>query len=55
MNTINNATLSETTQNITKHGSTQTTSQNQDVGFETLYPALVQVFGIIALGYVSGR
>ena len=25
------------------------------VGFETLYPALVQVFGIIALGYLAGR
>ena len=25
------------------------------VGFETLYPALVQVFGIIALGYLARR
>ena len=25
------------------------------ISFETLYPALVQVFGIIAMGYISGR
>ena len=25
------------------------------VGFETLYPALVEIFGIIAIGYISGR
>ena len=32
-----------------------TVSQESGIGFETLYPALVQVFGIIAMGYISGR
>ena len=30
-------------------------SNETTVGFQTLYPALVQVFGIIALGYLAGR
>ena len=28
---------------------------SEKVGFDTLYPALVEIFGIIALGYISGR
>ena len=32
-----------------------TVSLESGIGFETLYPALVQVFGIIAMGYISGR
>ena len=28
---------------------------SESVGFETLYPALIEIFGIIALGYISGR
>ena len=31
------------------------TSGEAEVGFETLYPALVEIFGIVALGYISGR
>ena len=31
------------------------TSGEPEVGFETLYPALVEIFGIVALGYISGR
>ena len=31
------------------------TSAEPEVGFETLYPALVEIFGIVALGYISGR
>ena len=29
--------------------------EGSGISFETLYPALVQVFGIIAMGYISGR
>ena len=28
---------------------------SEKVGFDTLYPALVEIFGIIAVGYISGR
>jgi hypothetical protein len=28
---------------------------SETVGFETLYPALIEIFGIIAIGYISGR
>ena len=28
---------------------------SEKVGFDLLYPALVEIFGIIAVGYISGR
>ena len=28
---------------------------DEKVGFDTLYPALVEIFGIITVGYISGR
>ena len=40
--------------NMTYLGGNYSDDSNQ-VGFETLYPALVQIFGIIAIGYISGR
>ena len=36
-------------------GNRTKTSAEPEVGFETLYPALVEIFGIVALGYISGR
>ena len=33
----------------------QTSSLESNIGAENLYPALVECFGLIALGYVAGR
>ena len=33
----------------------QHSDESEKVGFETLFPPLIEIFGIIAIGYISGR
>ena len=43
--------------NLMNATNVNTTSSNEDytVGAENIYPALVECFGIISLGYLAGR
>ena len=53
--TVNQSLMDLSNYTITTAISNGSNPEGSGISFETLYPALVQVFGIIAMGYISGR